>query len=104
MAIALADDRHVVEQKARYGARRAQLLEAVEGTGLRIDESRAGLYLWATRDEDCWATLATFAELGILVTPGEFYGEAGRRHVRISLTATDERVAAAASRLAASSK
>ncbi len=78
-------------------------MRRVEGAGLRIDESRAGLYLWATRDEDCWTTVATFADLGILVTPGSFYGEAGRRHVRISLTATDERVAAAASRLAASS-
>jgi len=103
MAVALADDGHVREQKARYAARRSQLVAAVEGAGLRIDESRAGLYLWATRDEDCWTTVAAFAELGILVTPGSFYGEAGRRHVRISLTATDERVVAAASRLAASS-
>jgi aspartate/methionine/tyrosine aminotransferase len=38
-------------------------------------------------------------ERGILVAPGEFYGAAGARHVRIALTATDERVAAAASRL-----
>ena len=103
MAVALTDDVHVREQKARYAARRAQLIPALEGAGLRIDESRAGLYLWATRDEDCWATVATFAELGILVTPGSFYGESGRRHSRISLTATDERVAAAAARLAASS-
>jgi succinyldiaminopimelate transaminase len=103
MAVALADDGHVRDQKARYAARRAQLIAAVEGAGFRIDESRAGLYLWATRDEDCWETVAAFADLGILVTPGSFYGEAGRRHVRISLTATDERVAAAASRLAASS-
>jgi succinyldiaminopimelate transaminase len=103
MTVALTDDAHVGEQKARYAARRAQLVSAVVGAGLRIDESRAGLYLWATRDEDCWITVAAFAELGILVTPGEFYGESGRRHVRISLTASDERVAAAASRLAASS-
>lgn len=103
MAVALTDDIHVIEQKARYAARRAQLIAAVEGAGLHIDESRAGLYLWATRDEDCWATVAAFAELGILVTPGSFYGDAGAQHVRISLTATDERVAAAASRLAASS-
>ena len=32
--------------------------------------------------------------------PGAFYGPAGQRHVRVALTATDERVAAAAQRLA----
>ena len=51
----------------------------------------AGLYLWATRDEDAWATVAELADLGILVAPGTFYGDAGAQHVRIALTATDER-------------
>ncbi|HVX68850.1 MAG TPA: succinyldiaminopimelate transaminase, partial [Mycobacteriales bacterium] len=36
---------------------------------------------------------------GILAAPGSFYGTAGTRHVRIALTATDERIAAAADRL-----
>ncbi len=54
-----------------------------------------------TRDEDCWATVADLARLGILVAPGSFYGVAGARHVRIALTATDERVASAAARVAA---
>ena len=100
MAVALGDDAHVREQKARYGARRARLVSALEGAGFRIDESSAGLYLWATRDEDAWATVGAFADLGIVVTPGTFYGDGGARHVRISLTASDERVAAAAERLA----
>jgi aspartate/methionine/tyrosine aminotransferase len=33
------------------------------------------------------------------VAPGTFYGPAGARHVRIALTASDERVAAASERL-----
>jgi succinyldiaminopimelate transaminase len=103
MAVALGDDAHVLAQKAVYRARRAQLVAALTGAGFRIDESRAGLYLWATRGEDCWATVAALAGLGVLVTPGSFYGEAGREHVRVSLTATDERVAVAAARLASSS-
>ena len=73
----------------------APLIEA----GFRIDDSEAGLYLWATRDESCWDTVAWLADRGILVAPGEFYGLAGARHVRVALTATDERVAAAAERL-----
>lgn len=103
MAVALDDGAHAAEQKARYGARRAVLRPALEAAGFRIDSSHAGLYLWATRDEDCWASVAALAALGILVTPGSFYGPAGDRHVRVSLTATDERIAAAAHRLAASS-
>ena len=103
MAVALGDEAHVLAQKSVYAARRARLTDALVAAGFRIDESRAGLYLWATRGEDCWVTVAALAELGILVTPGSFYGDSGRDHVRISLTATDERVAAGAARLAASS-
>jgi succinyldiaminopimelate transaminase len=100
LTVALGDDAHVAEQKARYAARRATLRAAVEGFGLRVDHSDAGLYLWATRGEDAWETVAALAARGILVAPGSFYGEAGREHVRIALTATDERIAAAAERLA----
>jgi aspartate/methionine/tyrosine aminotransferase len=75
-------------------------MAALTAAGLRIDHSTAGLYLWATRDEPCWTTVSWLAERGILVAPGEFYGVAGARHVRVALTATDERVTAAAQRLA----
>jgi succinyldiaminopimelate transaminase len=97
---ALADDAHVVAQRAVYLARRELLLAALAEAGFGIDHSEAGLYLWATRDEPCWDTVGWLAERGILVAPGEFYGAAGARHVRVALTATDERVAAAAQRLA----
>ena len=100
MVAALDDDVHVEEQHARYAARRTSLRAAFEAAGFRIDHSEASLYLWATRDEDCWTTVASLAELGILVAPGAFYGRAGARHVRVALTATDERVEAASTRLA----
>jgi succinyldiaminopimelate transaminase len=99
LTVALGDDVHVAEQKARYAARRTTLRAAVEGFGLRVDHSDAGLYLWATRGEDSWTTIDALAARGILAAPGSFYGEAGREHVRIALTATDERIAAAAERL-----
>jgi succinyldiaminopimelate transaminase len=104
MIAALADDEHVAQQRERYRLRRATMLSALEGAGFSIDESGAGLYLWATRDEDAWATVAALAQLGILVAPGAFYGEGGARHVRVALTATDERVSAAAQRLGTLSK
>jgi succinyldiaminopimelate transaminase len=99
MVAALDDDEHVAEQHARYAARRAQLRTALAVAGFRIDFSEASLYLWATRDEDCWTTVDWLAERGILVAPGSFYGAAGKQHVRVAFTATDERVAAAVRRL-----
>jgi succinyldiaminopimelate transaminase len=100
MVAALDDQPHVHEQHVRYRARREVLRTAFERAGWRVDGSEAGLYLWVTRDEDCWASLDSLARLGILAAPGEFYGPAGGKHVRVALTATDERIAAAASRIA----
>ncbi|MCT1355187.1 succinyldiaminopimelate transaminase [Gordonia sp. p3-SID1431] len=101
MTAALADDAHVDEQRERYAERRRLLKAAVEGAGFRVDHSEAGLYLWATRDEPCRETVAWLADRGILCAPGDFYGPAGERHVRMALTATDERISAAVARLTA---
>jgi len=99
MIAALGDDTHVHTQRERYAARRAALREALVGHGFRIEHSEAGLYLWATREESCWDTVAHLAGLGILVAPGDFYGPAGERFVRVAITAADERVEAAVARL-----
>lgn len=99
-AAAYSDDAHVEEQRTRYARRRELLRQAVESSGFRVEHSDAGLYLWITRDEPCWAVVEWFADRGILVTPGDFYGPHGARHVRVALTATDERVDAAVDRLA----
>jgi succinyldiaminopimelate transaminase len=97
---ALGDDAHVAVQRERYAARRAALRTAFQGAGFRVEHSEASLYLWATRDESCWDTVGDLSKRGILVAPGDFYGAAGERHVRIAFTATDERVRAAVARLA----
>lgn len=99
MTVALSDDSHVESQKSRYRARRTILRGALESAGFTIDHSEAGLYLWSTRGEDAWKTLSWLAERGILVAPGTFYGPTGSEHVRVALTATDERIQAAATRL-----
>jgi succinyldiaminopimelate transaminase len=99
MTAALDDDAHVDAQRERYRARRELLAPAVRATGARIDHSEAGLYLWVTRDEDCWTTIDWLAGLGIVAAPGSFYGPAGAQHVRLALTASDERIAAAVERL-----
>jgi succinyldiaminopimelate transaminase len=118
MIAALGDDAHVGQQKARYGLRRERLRSALQEAGYRIEHSEAGLYLWATRDthgggdggaaaadpakdpDARWPLVSQMAALGILVAPGSFYGAAGEHYLRVALTATDERINAAAGRLA----
>jgi succinyldiaminopimelate transaminase len=101
MAAALGDDGHVAEQRERYGWRRARLRPALDKAGYAVSgQCRGGLYLWcAAPGGDGWAAVGALADLGILVAPGEFYGPAGAGYVRVALTATDERVAAAVERL-----
>lgn len=101
MAVALGDDEHVATQREVYRRRRDVLLPALVAAGYQIDHSEAGLYLWARAadDADCWTVLGRLAELGIVAGAGEFYGPGSERHVRLALTAPDDRIAAAAARL-----
>ena len=98
---ALGDDAHVQQQRTRYANRRDILRSALVAAGFSIEHSQAGLYLWATNGSECLVTANWFAENGILVAPGDFYGRAGSKHVRLALTATDERISSAAARLRA---
>lgn len=101
MAALLADDAHVAEQRARYGRRREILAAAALAAGFRLDpDTAAGLYVWAAADAPSMAIVDALADRGILVAPGSFYGPAGEGHVRMALTATDERITEAARRLA----
>jgi len=93
------DEAHVAEQRERYRARRSRLKPALERAGYRVDESGAGLYLWVTKGQDSWETVAEFADAGILVVPGTFYGEQPAQHVRIALTASDAAIAETVARL-----
>lgn len=102
LVAALGDEAHMEVQKEVYRERREVLIEATAAVGLVNDPaSVAGLYLWLKGPESMSAydLVGAFAELGIVVAPGDFYGEAGAGRVRMSLTDTDERVEAAAARL-----
>ncbi len=98
-AAALGDDGHVMAQRARYGERRLKLMDAFGQAGFGVGHSEAGLYLWCTRDEPAMESVDWLAERGILVAPGTFYGPGGARHIRVALTATDERIDSAVARL-----
>ena len=97
MIAALSDSQHVADQRARYNARKDALIPALAAAGFTIDFSNAGLYLWATRNEDCWESVAWLAKIGILATPGSFYGDS--THIRIAMTATDAQINEAAARI-----
>ncbi|GAA1021963.1 aminotransferase [Acrocarpospora pleiomorpha] len=99
MTVALDDDAHAEEQRARYAARRSALRTALVSAGWRIEYSTAGLYLWASDGSGCWEQVRRLSESGILVAPGDFYGVAGKQHIRIAITATDERINAVVRRL-----
>jgi succinyldiaminopimelate transaminase len=101
MVAALDDDDHEKLQRERYARRRESLMPALRSARFAIDYSEGGLYLWATRGEPCRDSVMWLATRGILVAPGDFYGPGGAQHVRVALTATDERIAAAVQRLTA---
>lgn len=99
MVAALSDETHVQEQRARYNARRSILAPALKAAGFRIDDSAAGLYIWCTRSEDAWVSVDWLAKIGILATPGIFYGSLGASHIRVAMTATDAQISEAAERI-----
>lgn len=99
MIAALEDYAHVANQKEIYRKRRNVLLPALVKAGFQIEDSEAGLYLWATKGLNCWETIQELTQIGILAVPGEFYGKAGENHVRFSITASDQEISEAAHRL-----
>ena len=103
-AAALGDDDHVHEQRTRYAKRRAVALSALETRDLVHDGGPSTFYLWlraADGPSDGWSIAADLAKTGLLVAPGDFYGDAGTSHVRLALTVTDDQLALACERLTA---
>lgn len=99
MIAGLSDYSHVAVEKKRYQERRKKLLSALTGAGFNIESSEAGLYLWLDVGTDCFKAVEYFAKLGIVVVPGTFYGSAGAENIRVSVTATDQDIDTAVSRL-----
>lgn len=108
LRVALTDEEHVSVQRELYRGRRQRLIPALQAAGLEIEHSVAGLYLWCREAspspaeataQDTWNLVRSMAEKGIVVGPGVFYGEHGNGYIRVALTASDERIDAAAARL-----
>ena len=73
--------------------------------GCRFDASQAGMFLWGRIPEKYadaeQLTERILHEARVFVTPGFIFGSNGRRYVRISLCAKDEKMAEACNRIAA---
>lgn len=124
-AVALDDDEHVEVQRARYAARLRRLVDVLASVGIEAHLPAGGFYLWVevtsvpdalagalaglppgtpgagAGDSPAWALTAALAAAGgLLVSPGDFYGPAGSRFVRIALVAPDDQLELVAERLA----
>ena len=111
-AVALDDDTHVEQQRVRYRRRLGLLAAALEAAGLSVPLPEGGFYLWVPVPDWAeaegrqaglggdWVLAERLARAtGLLVSPGEFYGDA--RFVRAALVVPDDRLAQAAARLEA---
>ena len=103
MAVALADEGHVAQQKDRYRRRRDALRAALEASGHAVDHSEAGLYLWTRRadtdpaaatEQDSWDLLGELADLGIAVHLIKGYGDTAVAESAIALMWSSARVIA----------
>ncbi|WP_445339240.1 succinyldiaminopimelate transaminase [Bifidobacterium sp. ESL0825] len=98
MRAALEDGEAVTAQRDVYARRLHALTEALGAYGYDAVMPQGGLYIWAqARSGDCWADMAELSRLGILASPGEFYGDG--RYLRFSSTITDEQLDLALGRL-----
>lgn len=91
---ALGDQDHVVEQRRRYLSRLQRISTLMESLGLSAPLPGGGFYLWVPAPEgDAWALTERLArDLGIVVSPGEFYGEQASGHVRIAVVQPDDQI------------
>jgi succinyldiaminopimelate transaminase len=104
VALAYGDDAHVVEQRARYLRRLELLSRALKHVDVDAPMPEGSFYLWCARDGmDGWELATLLVERsGLVGSPGELYGDAGKNFVRIAVVQPDERLELVASRLEAS--
>jgi succinyldiaminopimelate transaminase len=103
-AFAFADDAHVEVQRGRYRRRLELLSAALKRLDVDAPFPEGSFYLWCSKDGlDGWALATLLAERsGLVVSPGELYGNAGTSFVRLAVVQPDDRLELAAARLEAS--
>lgn len=99
--VAFNDEDHVEEQRVRYRQRLELMQRVVSLLGSDAPLPAGGFYLWVPApDGDAWGFASRLAtEVGVLVSPGEFYGSQGADYVRIAVVQPDEKISLAADRV-----
>jgi LL-diaminopimelate aminotransferase len=102
-AAALGGPRGPIEEmNAIYSRRRDLVVDALRDIGVPVEPPKGTIYVWAPVPDG--HTSASFAELvleeaAVVVSPGSIYGPSGEGFFRIALTAPDDRIAEAVTRL-----
>jgi aspartate/methionine/tyrosine aminotransferase len=85
------DEAHVEEARARYAAKRAALLPALQAAGLELVGGDASFFLWlSVPDGDDEGLASRWLEHGVVLAPGSYLGAGGEGHVRAALVPTVE--------------
>ena len=100
-AAAWNDQTHVDELREVYRERLELGIELFARLGIETAMPQGGFYLWvAAPDGDAWGLTELLAERsGVIVSPGEFYGQDGAGHVRLAVVQPTERLQLAVDRL-----
>jgi len=86
-----------------YKARKAAAEKILSELGCTWSERQSGLFLWAKApvhipDVEAWLDTWLYGA-GVFITPGFIFGPSGKRFVRISLCATEEKLREALTRI-----
>ncbi|MBW2215898.1 MAG: LL-diaminopimelate aminotransferase [Deltaproteobacteria bacterium] len=96
------DQSCVKEMNQVYTERRDLMVDALNNAGFEVESPKATFYLWIRVPQGYTsAQMASrlLEEAGLVVTPGNGFGDPGEGYFRIALTQTKERLAEAMDRL-----
>lgn len=97
--VALNDDAHVEVQREKYQRRLAKLRDVLDKCGYPCELPAGAFYLWVPCD-DAWEAARDLAErIGIVVSPGEFYGPDATGFFRVAAVQPDDRIDLVAARI-----
>ena len=104
-ALENSDEWHTAANVDVYARRRHIAEEIMRALGCTFDPSQVGMFLWG-RIPDCYADVEVLTErilheARVFLTPGFIFGSNGQRYVRISLCASETRMAEALQRIQA---
>ena len=88
-------DKYIKEVQERYSTRRDFLIKGLGELGWDIPPSKATMYLWVKTPVGLGSTefaLDVLQNTGVVLTPGNAFGEAGEGYVRVSLIADCDRL------------